>query len=160
MTIPMLPHMRRRWLAIVASVVLAATAPGCDGTVDPEARVRAVVAAGEAAAEARDLGELMALVSRDFRDGQGQGREELRQYLRAYLVMHPTVHVLTRVDSVDFPYRDLARVRLTVGLLGRESADAAVFDVAADAQDVALELRLEGDEWRVVRAEWRSARRD
>jgi hypothetical protein len=160
MTIPMLPHMRRRWLAIVASAVLAATTAGCDGTVDPEARVRAVVAAGETAAEARDLGELMALVSRDFRDGQGQGREELRQYLRGYLVTHPSVHVLTRIESVEFPYRDLARVRLTVGLLGRESADAAEFDLAADVQDVVLELRLEGDEWRVVRHGGGSSRRD
>ena len=51
-------------------------------------------------------------------------------------------------------------MRLTVGTLGRESAAATAFDLAADVNDVALELKLEGDDWRVVRAERRSARRD
>lgn len=33
-------------------------------------------------------------------------------------------------------------------------------ELAADIQDVVLELKLEDDEWKVVRAAWQSTRRD
>jgi hypothetical protein len=149
-----------RPFATAALMALLLAASGCGEGGTPEARVRAVVAEGESAAESRDLGGLMQLVSPDFRDGRGGDREELGRYLRGYFVMHQSVHLLTRVESVEFPYEDYARVRLTVGTLGRESAATTAFDLAADVHDVVLELRLEDDEWRVVRAEWRSARRD
>ena len=157
----MLPQVSRfgvRWAAGCVAAV-AITLGGCGPEETPEARVRAVIAAGEAAAEERDLAGLMDLVSDGFRDDRGGGREELKQYLRGYLVMHQSVHLLTRVDSIEFPYRDYARVQLTVGTLGREAAGAAAFDVAGDVYDVALELQFEGDGWKVTRAAWEPTRR-
>jgi hypothetical protein len=142
------------------TLALLLAAAGCGERDTPESQVRAVVAAGESAAESRDVGELMALVASDFQDGRGGDREELERYLRGYFLMHQSVHLLTRIESVEFPYADYARARLTVGALGRESSAATTLELAADVHDVALELRLEGDEWRVVRAEWRSTRRD
>jgi len=157
----MLPHATDRFprtaRALVIGVALLASACGPQQT--PEARVRAVVDTGEAAAEARDLSGLMALVSPAYRDERGNGPDELRQYLRGYLVMHQSVHLLTRVESIEFPYRDYAQVRLTVATLGRESAAATAFGTAADVNEIVLELALEDDEWRVVRAAWQSARR-
>ena len=157
----MLPQVSRfgvRWAAgCVAAAAIALG--GCGTGATPEARVKAVIMAGEVAAEERDLAGLMDLVSDGFRDDRGGGREELKQYLRGYLVMHQSVHLLTRVDSIEFPYRDYARVQLTVGTLGREAAGATAFDVAGDVYDVALELQLEGDGWKVVRAAWAPKRR-
>jgi hypothetical protein len=101
----------------------------------------------------------MDLVSPAYRDEQGSGPDELKQYLRGYMVAHQSVHLITRIESIEFPYRDVARVRLTVGTLGRETAAATAFDLAADVNDVVLELALEDDEWRVVRAAWQSAQR-
>jgi len=134
---------------------MAATFAGCGGDHSPDAQVRAVIAAGEAAAEERDLGSLLDMVSPTFRDGNGGGREELKQYLRGYFVMNQSVHLLTRIESVEFPYRDYARVKLSVGMLGRGAAGAASLDLAADAKEIVLELTLEDDEWKVVRATWR-----
>jgi len=149
-----------RGFAVGAAIALLLVTMGCGERGTPESQVRAVIAEAERAAEARDLAGLMALVSPGFQDGQGGDREELKRTLRGYLVMHQSVHLLTRVESLEFPYTDYARVHLMVGTLGRESAAATAFDLAADVHDVALELKLEGDEWRVVRAERRSARRD
>lgn len=157
----MLPHATHRFLRTARALVLgiALLASACGPQQTPEARVRAVVDTGEAAAEARDLSGLMALVSPAYRDERGNGPDELRQYLRGYLVMHQSVHLLTRVESIEFPYRDYAQVRLTVATLGRESAAATAFRTAADVNEIVLELALEDDEWRVVRAAWQSARR-
>jgi len=152
----MLPQVERLFPAARASaIVLAALLlGGCGRDDSPEARVRAVIAAGEAAAEERDLAGVLEHVSPAFRDEHGRGPDELRQYLRGYFVRHPSVHLLTRVEIVEFPYRDYARVHLKVGMLGRESAGATSFDLAADAKEIVLELALEDDEWRVVRAAW------
>jgi hypothetical protein len=158
----MLPQARRFFLpAIVGTVLIPVAMLGACGKSDtPEAQVRGVVAAGEEAAEARDLAGLLEHVSPAFRDDRGGGPDELKQYLRGYFVTHQSVTLLTRIESVEFPYRDLARVRLTLGTFGREAAGATGFDLAADVHDVVLELQLEDDEWRVVRAAWQSTRRD
>lgn len=151
----MLPYLRnvclRRWLVVVLT---GAGLAACGSPGTPEQQVRQVIEAGEAAAEARDLSGMLGHVSDSFRDGQGGGREELKQYLRGYLITHPSVEVLTRVESIEFPYRDYARVRLTVGTLGREAAATGAFGLAGDVNEVTLELALEGDEWKVVRAAW------
>jgi len=157
----MLPQ--ARWIFLSACAVLGLEAAvllgGCGERQTPEERVRAVIAAGEQAAEARDLSALLEHVSPAFRDEHGGGRDELKQYLRGYFVMHQSVHLLTRVESIEFPYRDLARVRLTVGTLGRESAEATGIDLAADVNDIVLELQLEDDGWKVTRAAWGPRRR-
>ncbi len=149
---PTVASLRR---AFIAGVVVALAA--CGPRQTPEAQVRAVVAQAEHAAEARDLSGIMDFVSADYRDEQGNGTAELKQYLRGYLIAHQSVHLLVKVNSVEFPYRDLAKLGLTLGALGRESGAATAFDVAADVYDVELELRLEGGEWRATRARWRPA---
>jgi hypothetical protein len=157
----MLPQAHGLFLRVMAGAMLAASVGlgGCASEETPEAQVRAVIAAGEAAAEERDLAGILEHVSPAFRDEQGAGPDELKQYLRGYLVMHQSVHVLTRVESVEFPYRDYARVQLKVGMLGRETAGATTLDLAADVHDVVLELQFEDDAWKVVRAAWRPSRR-
>jgi hypothetical protein len=151
----MLPH----WHRALAALVMAGLAVACGPRETPEAEVRAVIAAGETAAEARDLSALMDLVADGFQDGQGGGREDLGRYLRGYFIAHQSVHLLTRIESVELPYRDMARVVLTVGTLGRQVADAELFALAADVHEVELELQLEGGDWRVTRASWRPAAR-
>lgn len=152
----MLPQLKRHFLKASAGVIVAAAtlSAGCGRDESPEAQVRTVIAAGEAAAESRDLAGILEHVSPAFQDGNGGGPDELKQYLRGYFVMHQSVHLLTRVESVEFPYRDYARVQLQVGMLGRESAGATSMDLAADVKKIVLELALEDDEWKVVRATW------
>jgi hypothetical protein len=151
----MLPQARRYFLRAMAGGALAIVMlGGCGEKGTPDAQVRAVIAAGEAAAEARDLGGILEHVSPAYRDGNGAGRDELKQYLRGYLVTHQSVHLLTSIESVELPYRDFARVQLAVGTIGRERAGAAALDLAADMKNVVLELQLEDDGWKVVRAAW------
>ena len=61
--------------------------------------------------------------------------------------------LLTRIDSIEFPYRDMARVDLTVGSLGREATEDSSFDLAADVEQLSIELQLDDGEWKVTRAQ-------
>ena len=131
-------------------LVLLLTA--CGREPAPEQQVRATIAAGEEAAEERDAGALVELISDRYADGQGRSADDLAQYVRGYLLLHPSIHLVTRIETIEFPFRDQARVRLTLGSLAREGAGATL-DVAADLQTVDLEITREGDVWRVTRAE-------
>jgi thioredoxin reductase len=142
-----------RTLVRLGAVLCTACLAACGVRDSPEAQVRAVIAAGETAAEARDLSRLMDLVSAQYRDDEGRDRSELQRYVHGYLIANQSIHLLTRVESVQFPYRDLARVSLTVGTLGRDASDATSLDLAADVERLTIELQLDDGDWKVTRAE-------
>jgi hypothetical protein len=140
------------WIAFLVALLAL---PGCGPRTTAEQQVRAVIAAGAAAAEKRDLSAIMALVSSRYEDAEGGSAVELSRTLRGYFIVNQSVHLVTRIDRIDFPYKDMARVQLTIGTLGRQAGAGESFDLAADLQDVKLELQLERGEWKVTRAAWR-----
>src|SRR5262245_50139933 len=125
----------------IASVVLLLAS--CGGAESPEQQVRAVIATAEEAAEARDLSALMDLVSPKYADDEGRTRAELQRYVHGYLIANQSIHLLTRIDRVEFPYRDMARVELTLASLGREASAVTSLDLAGDVEQLAVELQLD-----------------
>lgn len=76
----------------------------------------------------------------------------MRGFLHAWLVAHPSVNLLTRIDSIELEGTELARVLVTVGMLGREANGDSGWDLAADIERLELRLAREGGDWRVIRA--------
>jgi len=148
--------MRRRQQATAALLVAIALA-GCGSDTSPEDAVRAVIDTAEEAAEARDAPALVGLIAPDYGDARGNGAEEIGRYVRGYLLAHQSIRLLTRIESIDFPGTDLARVRATVGMVGREAEAAGAWDLAADVYEFDVTLALEDGEWRGTRADWRRA---
>ncbi len=106
----------------------------------------------EAAAEARDASALRALIADDYQDRQGRGAADARNFLHAWLIAHPSVNLLTRIDSIELEGTELARVRVTVGMLGREATGESGWDLAADVERLDIRLARDGGEWRVIGA--------
>lgn len=136
-----------------ATLVLALALAACAPDQSPEEEIRAVVAAAEAAAESRDTATLLDFVAADYHDGQGNGAEEIRRYVRGYLLAHQSVHLMTRVEEVELLATDLARLRATVGMLGQGGESA--WDLAAEVYEFDVTLARTDGEWRVTRAVWR-----
>ena len=88
-------------------------------TRSPEQQVRSVIDSMELAAEARDVGDLMEHVSAAYRSADGQDRGGTSRYVRGYFVANQSIHLLTRIESLEFPAPDEARVKLQVGMAGR-----------------------------------------
>lgn len=121
----------------------------CSDPQSPEQQVRAVIAAMQVAAEARDTRDFMQFVASDFRNGDGQGFEDVQRALRGYLLAHQSVHLLTRIEAVEFPVPEEAHVDLAVGMAGRQDAG-----LAADLYEFELVLREAGGDWKVIYAKW------
>ncbi len=132
------------------AALLALAACGPSGT--PEEQVRALVDEAESAAEARDASALKDFVADDYQDRQGRSADDVRALLHGWLVAHPSVNLLTRIDSITLEGTELARVEVTVGLLGREAKGASDWNLAFEVERLDVRLAREDGEWRVIGA--------
>jgi hypothetical protein len=116
------------------------------------------VDATEAAAEARDASELRDFIADDYADATGRDASDVRNLLHAWLVAHPSVNLLTRIDSIELEGTELASVQVTVGMLGREAKGESDWDLAADIERLEIRLARESGDWRVIGARRRGDR--
>lgn len=144
--------MRKLFLPLICSVIALSA---CDGTESPEAAVRSVIAQMEAAAEARDVGDLLEHIAGDYSDAHGHTRDDLGRYVRGYFIANQSIHLLTRVQSIEFPSRAEARAQIQVGMLGREAPAADAWNLALDVHDFDVSLVRDSGKWKVSYARWR-----
>jgi ketosteroid isomerase-like protein len=137
---------RARWLSMLWIGCCA-----CSDPQSPEAEVRAVIDALQAAAETRDASDVMAFVAADFRSAEGQGFDDLQRSLRGYFLAHQSIHLLTRIEALEFPVAGEAHVRLSVGMAGRP-LEAGAWELATDIEELQLVLRRTTVGWQVVHA--------
>lgn len=146
-----MPIRRRNSLLLVAALACA----GCGPAAAPEDEIRALVGAAERAAEERDAASLRELVADDYQDAGGRAADDIRGMLHGYLITHQSIRLITRIDSIELEGTELARLRVTVGMLGRAADSDSNWDLAGDVYRFDLRLAREnGDEWRVIRARW------
>ncbi len=131
-----------------ALVLLGSLLVACARERSAEDEVRDVIAAMEAAAEARDVGDVMEFVATDFSADTEMTRDEFRNLVRAYFVANPKVELAVRIRSIEFPVEDLARVELSVTSLTR-GGTTAVGGLDVDLESARVEFVREGDRWRV-----------
>jgi hypothetical protein len=125
----------------------------CSDPQSPEQQVREVLAGLQHAAEARDASQFMEFISNDCRTAQGQGFDEIQRYLRGYLLTHQSIHLLTRIEQLEFPVPAEARVSLAVGMAGQPVA-AGALDLAAELRQFELVLQQQDGTWKVVYGAW------
>jgi hypothetical protein len=122
---------------------------------DPEAEIRAVIAAAEAAAEQRDVGFFRDFVGEGYRDSRGNDREQILGTLRGYFIANQRVEIVSRVDEVKLQGADAARVVLQAGLAGQRAGESLLGGVSGDLYRFELELVESGGEWQMIGASWR-----
>lgn len=130
-----------------AALLFAILLTACESRSSDEQQVRDLIAGMEAAAESRDTSDVLAFVAGDYADAQGRDRNELRGVLAGYFALHPKLELLVNIESLEFPADGLAQAQVTI-----RGLDLARFD-AGDSVALAVELRRDGDEWRVSRAD-------
>jgi hypothetical protein len=127
-----------------------------------EQRVRATLAAIEAAAGARDAGAIGEHVSEAYRDARGNDKRDVLGVATLHLLRNQRVYTLSRVVSLELPEAGRAEARVLAALAGQPIPDpAALLTLRADLYQFDVTLREEErGTWRVTAAEWRPATLD
>jgi hypothetical protein len=144
--------MRNPFGVILIGILLAC----CSTPESPEQQVRKVIEQLELAAEARDTGGVVDHISPEYLDAHGQSREELARSVRGYFIANQSIHLLSRVEQLDFIADDEARAIVQVGMAAREAESSGDWSLAADVYEFDVTLRRGGDGWKIIHAEWTS----
>ena len=136
----------------VAAGLVFLLASACGGPEEgPEEAIRAWVAAGHEAAEAKDRSSLQDMISPAYTDSRGNSREDIGKMLRFYFLRQEKVVLITHVDELDVIDDSAAELALQVGMAG--SNDNAL-GFSADAYRFEMELVRDGDDWLLIAARW------
>jgi hypothetical protein len=145
---------------VVLLVAISAIAwPAClSESESAEARIRALLAEMEVAAEAKDLRPVKAVVSEHYTDELGNDRRDIIRLLTYHFLRNQSIHLLTRVAAVELPEPGRASVTAYVAMAGRPIPDAdALMQLRADLYRFDFALEDTGGSWQVTRAAWRPA---
>lgn len=138
-----------RYLTFCTACLLLAACSDPDSS--PETELREWVARGEVAAEAKDRGQLLDMISADYADGRGNDHEHIGDLLRAWFFRQSSIALLVDIDEIIVSGDTAALIRLSVGMAGTNN-DA--FGIRADAYDFEFELQKPDEDWLLIGARW------
>ena len=136
--------------------LLVVLASGC-GASDPEAEIRALLAAAEEAAEARDVSFFADTLGENYHDARGNDREEVLRMLRGYFIANQRIEIVSRVDEIVIEGGNAARVVVHAGMVGRHTDSKLIDGLGADLYRFELELVNDGGNWQIIGADFNRA---
>jgi len=148
----------RRPAALLAAISAIAL-PACSSPPQSaEARIRALLAEMEVAAEGKDLRPLKAVVSEQYADEFGNDRQAIVGLLTYHFLRNQSIHLLTRVAEIELPEPERASVTVYVAMAGRPIPDVdAMTQLRANLYRFDFALEDLEERWQVKRAAWRPA---
>ena len=148
---PLSAHRMTIWLRTVAACAGCLLFAGCDDEVaDPEAEIRAWIAAGVEAAENEARRDIVSMISPAYADARGNSRDDIENILRVYFLRADNVTLIARIEDIRIIGDDVAEVDLSVGGAGVTNS---VRGFCADAYRVSRELG-EDEGWQLFSARW------
>lgn len=139
-----------RTLCTVGVTLLMLTACG-EPPSEPEAELRAWVAAGIEAAEKKERRNLVGMISGSYADARGNERGDIENLLRVYFLRQNKIALLPKIEEITVYGDTAAKLIMTVGMAGTNDG---AFGFSADAYRIELELEKDGDDWELLAARW------
>ena len=140
----------------ISIIMLGYFVISCSEPIDDETQIRTRIDSMQTATEAKELGNVLAPVHKDFLGNARVRRINLKGLILLHFRRNKNVHVLVNnLDIVlaDSPEPKTAKVICNVVLLGRNQTLPETGRVLT----VESEWQKEEGEWFVVRAKWRDA---
>lgn len=143
-----------RYLAAFGILLGASLLGACGGPPQsPRQQIEAWVDTVQQAAEDRDAGAIAKQLAPDYADAREHDRDALERFLRLYFLRERHVEVVTHLRNIDFPYQDMARIKVDVLIAGRH-AGGSILNLGAGRYTVQVELKLLDGKWLATWADW------
>ena len=139
------------WRPLLTALFAAGVA-SCGGPPESaQDELRAWVDRGHEAAERKDRGALVDMISPTYSDTRGNSRDDIENLFRFYFLRAKKVGLLVSIDDIEIFDDSAAQVMLTVAM-GATTDSMLGFN--ADAYEFELELEHIGGEWLLVSGRW------
>jgi len=127
----------------------------------PSDQIRAYIAAGEVATQARDTLAIRSMIAENYLDERGWKQQNIVSLVAGYFFRHKNIHTLTRIKNLTFPQPEHANLVLLVGLAGDPIGDFEhLLALRATIHLFDMQLVRQAGEWQLVSAQWRRATRE
>jgi hypothetical protein len=124
----------------------------CGGAPESaEQQLRAWVDRGHEAAENKDRGALVEMISPAYSDARGNSRDDIEKLFRFYFLRAKKVGLLVSIDDIEIFDDTAAEVMLSVAM---GATTDSVLGFNADAWEFELDLEKADDEWLLVSGRW------
>ena len=134
------------------TALLATGMVSCGGAPEStDQQLRVWVDRGHEAAEQKDRGALVEMISPTYSDARGNSRDDIENLFRFYFLRAKKVGLLVSVDDIEVFDDSAAQIMLTVAM-GATTDSALGFN--ADAYEFELDLEKAGGEWLLVSGRW------
>ena len=137
-------------ISIISMACLILAACGAPES-DPEAALRIWVDEAELAAEEKDRGKLLSMISENYADSRGNDHGGIGDLLRVYFFRQNSVALITGIEEISLMGDSAALIQLSVGMAGTNNSPLGV---SADAYEFELELEILDDDWMLIGARW------
>lgn len=128
-----------------------------DETTSPEEEIKQYIKNGKLATEKRSHSELADLIDESYKDQRGWNRLDIKKIARAYFFKHKNIHLLTKIDSIDFQNKNSAFVVLHIAMAGNVITDLnSLSSLRARIYKFELQL-IKNDVWLLQQAKWEPA---
>jgi len=133
----------------------------CSKSDSPEDMLREILKHAETAAEERDLSAFKEIISANYADEARHNKNEIVGILMYYFLRNKSIHLFTRITTIEFPHPEKAEVTMFVAMAGGPITSAEeLLLIRADFHRFDIAFADEGDnDWKVIRARWRRAER-
>ena len=139
------------WSRLIVTMMPALVLCACGARTAPEEAIRAWVDRGHVAAEEKDRGTLLDMVSPAYADARGNDRDDLSNMLRLIFLRQNKIALILRIDEIDVIDETAAELALQVGMAGM---DGSLLGFDADAYRFEMDLVNDGDGWQLIAARW------
>lgn len=138
-------------------VIIFSTTSCSDDIVSPEDEIKLFIENGKLAAEQRSSIELADLIDAGYRDQRGWKKLDVKKVARAYFFTHKNIHLLTKIDTIDFQNESSAFVVLYVAMAGNVITDLnSLSNLRARIYKFELQL-IKNEDWLLQQAKWQAA---
>ena len=129
-----------------------------DEAISPEDEIKQYIENGKFAVEKRSHSDLTELIDESYKDQRGWTRLDIKKVARGYFFTHKNIHLLTKIDSIDFQNKNSAFVVLHVAMAGNIITDLnSLSSLRARIYKFELQL-IKNDVWLLQQAKWETAK--
>jgi hypothetical protein len=142
-------------ILLLISLIISACS---DAPLSPEEQLSNILKEAETYLEARDLTSAMGFVDPDYQDKTGRDFRALKAMLLGYLMRHKSIHIFSKVDTIDIHTANEAEAVVFAGLAATpQERDLTPAQWRGDLLRLELRFKRRDDDWLLHTAQWRRA---